>query len=391
MDPAGARKLVVLYFEESLEVLGLEEGLVASASSDACARRSLERADMIYVAELVASGAAPQDLERRDLLPQEIADFRYSVPCPCVSFEPVGALVLGPEVVPGLVLPADSERALLAASGRYWIVSSTLELISTATSSLGFSAGWRSSDGRYFVGTGDGRLFSGAAFDRLDEIALPERVTRRGIFWIDGRRGEAPLEVFFLARGGALLGYDEVGGARVLYDRPPPTSSDQGGGVAWVGPGRAIAFQEDGRGTLQYDETRRVSVELEEWPSGRGALYAIGAVETGDLLVGTRTGLVFRRSDDPWTEIPADPARSRAPDAAILGFFSFRGGFLAVGEAGLVIQHHPDSGFCPPQRVGRGIDLRFAVPLGERLLLGGSVNQSDEQRVDNTLYLVEPR
>lgn len=181
-----------------------------------------------------------------------------------------------------------------------------------------------------------------------------------------GRDGAAS-EVFVITRGylqgDATFGRFFEGRWTHLTAFPDDISETAAGGVAWLGPGRAIAGLASSPRLWRYDGGILSDEGLGSSAEGISALaYVDGLGE----VVGTLAGTVFLRQNGAWRSVPGF-----ALNGAISAVAAFEDGFWFAYVSGRFGYYKPDHGVC---LAGPGIpnSPTAIVAAGEAWIFAGS-------------------
>lgn len=365
-------RVTVLYYEESLEELGVGEGLVRPAPDGACNPALLPRTFTIALTQ------APDDAEYVEVpsLDEPLASFRYEGPCPCVDFEAAARIPIEEMSVTGVV--SGEASALVVSPHRVYRVLEDGAVDQMEVPDDTLSAAYRGPDGRTWLGTSDGRLLTGSFDGGFAETATgaPERVLA-----IDGSRDGAAFELFTLHGDGEIRRLDETGLWEVVYGGSEG-NTDQYPDLVWAGPGKVVALEESGPGPIYYDRARLRTVEVEEWNMLSGPPAALGVTDDLTLYLANRAYQLYRfGAVGAWTLV-----ENEDPDffGTIRDMLPFRGGLLLSGQSGRIAQYHPDVGFCSDANLEDNIGLKYVGLAGARIITAG------DRATDNAILLLDP-
>jgi hypothetical protein len=206
-------------------------------------------------------------------------------------------------------------------------------------------------DGELWLGAADGRRFRGTMFPAPAFEELPLGASATPIGRIVVSETGAPLEVFSLAEGGEVERFD--GSAWTLIGRV--ASSARAGGLAWVGPGEAIAVSQEDPRVLRH----RNGATTYEMPGDEGYASAARLPGVGTLIGGVHGRVSIDRED-------GFESLGTAIPGAVLELAPIEGGFLAAGAEGHASIHLDGIGFCPAELATSAI--RFLLPVQEEIL-----------------------
>ncbi|MBI4819753.1 MAG: hypothetical protein HY791_25995 [Deltaproteobacteria bacterium] len=368
-------RATLIFLDESPRELGLEEGALQVATPGECAIIPLPEGQARYTADF---GRGETTFVEVASLPAKIEALRLSFPCPCRDFEALPLALPASETVEAAVRLAP-DVALLFANDAMHFVDANGELRESRPAPVTQPrSSFRQDDGVVWVAGQDGALV------RLDSEAVPHEVssnTGAGVVeWLDGSTGAAPFELLLMSTAGVLERYSSA--REILFDQAPTGSTSNLGGVAWEGPGRAVAMQPDSEDLLHVDHG---TIEREKWAVQRGGVLSIRhAPEYGTVIV-TRLSLVFHDDGTGWSELV-----QAAPAAKIRNVVPFEGGLFFVGDSGLIVQHHPAAGFCRASKLDPEIQLeQVAVLAGGAVVVAGRLE--DEAPGPNRAFLLRAR
>lgn len=148
------------------------------------------------------------------------------------------------------------------------------------------------------------------------------------------------------------------------------------GGLVRLGPGHVLA----NAGWKQVAEWRDGALRIEEIPVPAAAdpnasevVTAIGFTESAGALAGGSSGELYRRSAGQWANDRSTPIAGALDDVGtFLSAPDQR--FFATVEAGRVLQHHPERGYCPHPFQVRGSSRQ---PGREVLIMGNRIAAAD--------------
>jgi hypothetical protein len=369
----------VLYFRETLEELELEAGEVNETSANTCGRFPLADAARAFVQNGDTFHAAEK-------VPESLLNIHLRVRCPCVQLSEIAVLELPSRNPVRYQTRLEDGTTLLVSSSHFTTVDEELRAVHTTSTATNAASAFLTETGEFWLGTGYGRIFRGPNYRELTFFA---EVPNEELAWAEGGLlEEGSSEVYFLSHNGPLY-RASASGLETIVEERSTLDGDQDGSIAWLGPRRVFALQEDDFGILDIDLLRTEGGPLirEPWELDSGVPSAIDTAE-GKIYLSTLIGLVFTRRGEDWIEVPA----RGTPEGIIRKFISYRGGFFAVGNYGFAVQYHPYAGFCEHRIIGEGLDLLFATEVGENIIVSGKIaNPDDEPNTTQRAYLLGPR
>ena len=372
---AELRSVRLLLYTQTLGELGLTDGPLSRAMSEACGARQLATPHESFV--LDPTGAAPR-FDGAAGLPSGLGEFEYAGHCDCVDPEvrmvDVGNLGHGRQIE----RHADGYR-LLTSSGLYGL-SSSLE-VKTSTLIPSLYAMYSDPGGTSWVGGDRGRLYrwsSGGLVELWLEIPGAGEIEQvgpgpnagelllaatSGLFRIRDRSAELLRPAMDTPNVNALavLARLPTGASLVGLYRTP--------NLLLVRPGSA-------------------SIEVIPWSSGLEPPQRLDFIEGVGLLLGTRVDRVFVSTDEgaSWTD--RSPSEVERTLLGIREFIPFRGGNLEAGSGG-IRQWSASARYCPTLRWADAPQLRSLVlsPDGDIVVVGEPPR--DDPRVPTPIYVLE--
>lgn len=355
-------RLTAIYYPESHEALGLAEGVVPTAEAGQCLTKELPSNFLrAFSRSLLDDNEPVTELAE---LPQAIAAFHYRVPCPCLELRVAATVPVADKGVIGAAA-LDEENALLVTENHLYRLhqSGTIETLPTPLGAP-FTAAVRSSNGTIWLGTFAGTIVSGTLEGGFVETSSHASGKLRAIAV---NRGDTPLELYTVDNNGHVGRLDESGAWTVIFNQPK-ASSEQIDDVTWVSSGRMIALQSDGVGPVEYEHGMAA---LDSWDLLLGAPSAVDAIDGVGVFLGTRLHEIYRfETFGSWRRME-NPDRKLG---TVRDFVPYRGGFLFGGQIERFGQYHPDAGFCFEVNIEGGGTVRHIVPLAERIVLAGDLD-----------------
>ena len=186
--------------------------------------------------------------------------------------------------------------------------------------------------------------------------------------WVDGRvDGDTLVEAFGLMESGHLVRYSPP--RWTLIEQLPEATK---GGIAYVGPGAAIA----GGGTATNLTLVRDGVAT-SIPFGDDGITMVHRGRSGTIYVASGAGVLDRF--DPTTDTRA--AIGNAPIALdIYSLAETPTGFVYGGAFGFFGEYVEGLGFCPAAQVGSS-SIRQIAPVADGYLLTGDRRTQDTETV----------
>lgn len=349
---AGGPRVTALYYEASLEALGLRPGPLVRAED------GLPLPEPDRLAQADVDGAGPPAWRPLERMPDDLRALRVQAELPCAAFEP--AVVELPFTgVGGLAAAPDGAAWVLATDGRLWRVRADGDATPLATGLPVGGLAAPSPDTLWLGGAG-GRLVRlevrGETATVTARMDLPEQPWIEALGLPPG--GAAPA--FALSRSRRLFGEGPGGWRRLAA-----VDADIGdvGGLAAIGPREALFGFDDGLVAYRWteDELREESVPANAFDSG---LTALAHWPDYGTVIGTAVGelLVRPRERDAWVRL--EGAYSTLDVEALA---RYEDGFVYSDERGVVVQYQPGFGFCPPTTPPAG-----SIGEGRRLVVSGS-------------------
>ncbi|MCK6547534.1 hypothetical protein L6R52_16920 [Myxococcota bacterium] len=376
--PRGARaSLFAVQYSCGLDALGLRAGPVAIV--DAPAGRPLPPRPPVLRGATWQSGQDRLEWSVLDALPDALRTLRLegTAPSPCIHFNPT--VVPLADDADAEVMVELAEDAVLAATrdGRFYRVTRAgaerLTSLSTTTPHLG---AFRAADGTLWLRGHDGRVVYGdleRGFVEHPARATPSNDLR---VWLDGpRTTDDPFELFAVTREGSFEHFD--GATWRVLDTLHGTRTDRWGGVAWLGPGEALAVGPRPNALVRATDGT-VRVEELQPPDSIRELTSIAFVPSLGPAVGGDLGFLYLLDEGTWRgrlETPLSrPVQAIAP---------LDRGLLFGGEKNVFAQYHPDHGFCDNVEATAGTRVERVVMLGRTLVaLGNSKGRSEVTFLD---------
>lgn len=304
-------------------------------------------------------------------LPAELLSLRVAPGWTCSTFNATWqALPNTSGETTGLAVRLGVDAALIATeSGRFFRVETASVAELDLPSSTPHAAGFADPETAeiWLVGR-DGRVVRGRPESGFR--AAPSLPPGLGAPWgVDGRRADAPLELFVLTSSHALLHFrDEawqiLQPATALRTRPTYAP------IAWSAPGAAVAL---GRGDKDLSEISEqgVSPTTLVLPLEADTLTSVWNVDGWGVLIGTQRGYVLRRGESAWGAYLKSDAFF---DVVAMG--QTRGALIFGGEKGAFSEYLDGPGLCPAQALSVH-HLHFLVPQDDAVWLVTTQTGSD--------------
>lgn len=366
-------ELVVSYFSESLEDLGLTEGRVTPASGEVCYSRSPPPA-------LAAFRLQGSRLEALNEDPLASRKFAYERPCPCRDLEIsllelpahtqriAGISRLGPGLALITLQLTDSSSILMVyddASGDLVETATTAPVLSMC-SHTGSPAYLAFSSRRFMLYEHPGGLRSGPD---LPPGSYAEALACSA--------AGQPEEVFAIDTGGRAHRFDGITW-NTVYDPGPerPRNPTNLGTITWVAPGRVVFVSSDSASIvyLRGERAQVVSWGPEQTLSPtRGGVRQLLHTEQPGLLMLTRAQVVLvdRESNGQWEELVL-PTEGSNQVASFQYMAAMPGGVLAAAEDSGIWEYNLTlARYCEPVSAGRDLLLRRMERIEDSLFLAG--------------------
>jgi hypothetical protein len=222
---------------------------------------------------------------------------------------------------------------------------------------------FRDRAGALWIGGIQGELFSATFDGALHLVQVAQLPLREEIRVLDGDPEDASRELFALTASASIARF-EGAGVTVLHELPKTGDAASKGGIAWLGPGEAVA----GAGSFdQIVRYRSGIISFEPLPMGATGVTALRRLPRFGVLAAQLGGQVYHLDGSRWVTL----GRS----GIALDLFTFaeiEGGLVAAGSFGYLADYYPDEGFCPrADRPLLGFTIDFLLPLGDRLFASG--------------------
>ena len=343
IDAGGGEevRLEALAYRVPLARLGLVEGPVGAA--EGASARPLPPAWDVHET-VVRGGVVTTGWAESEQPSGALSGFRIKdgvSPCLAVTSRTFEVNSESPGV---LAVPLGDGRVLASTSDgdrkAYVVTASGTHALSPPTRLL---SGFRSGDGSVWLGGERGQMWRATVTDQVSLIrAVGSSTPAEDLRWLDGRYDGVELEAF------ALTGYGTVhrfsrGQWTSVHQFASLPGDDLRAGVAWVGPGEALAVWRYDRRLVRW---RNGDTRLIESPDPHG-LVAVADVPGIGVVVGTRSGDAIIRRNDRWW--PVGPQHGRSEGTAAIA--AFEGGFVYTPDAGRLGQYHAGWGVCPEAEV----------------------------------------
>ncbi|MBI4819284.1 MAG: hypothetical protein HY791_23635 [Deltaproteobacteria bacterium] len=209
----------------------------------------------------------------------------------------------------------------------------------------------------------DGGIYRGEITRGL--VHVRDRVSDEIVDWLvfsDERR-----EFYAMKAAEDLVVRIPLGGSAEVVHRFP-SSPDPTGGVFPLRdrPGALVIHDLSNEVIVIRDGLARIHEAGDVGVTGVGEILAMG------IVAGNGSGAFYRLGDGQAEWIPGSPYA-----VMVRAVTRFRGGFLAGGASGEIVQYRPETGFCDTIPVHSGV-IRHIWPLGdESFVVGGRSSQLD--------------
>ncbi|MBI4817103.1 MAG: hypothetical protein HY791_12645 [Deltaproteobacteria bacterium] len=378
--PAGlvvlslAKEIFLLSYSETLETLGLEEGVLTRPSSDCrlgipdSVSRMSPHEELVWV-----SSSLPDELRDRLVDDPEghcesCTRFRVST----VPIQSSDIVFAGSWVRPGIALATYSNppRVFLVTPEQ---VRQVVGCDDRAIASL-----LRTDERNYWAGSADGFL-SHLELDADGATCVVRSSTRAPglgvspLRWIAGRSDPA-TDLYTLAQSGVVHHFDGQAFQAVLT-----LGNERGrasnGGLESPRAGEVIASLESNKVVhLKAGERYEREISTADVTLFSG-VASIGGTRTFGPMLGASDGMIYVLKDEEWLLHEGSPAEDK-----IAAIDDYRGGVLATVEGGRVVQLHPTLGWCPTSLEipgSRGRRGRVLIVDGDSALILG-FNEGEE-------------
>ncbi|MCC7386448.1 MAG: hypothetical protein IT384_31710 [Deltaproteobacteria bacterium] len=195
---------------------------------------------------------------------------------------------------------------------------------------------------------------------------IEPRITRRPQFrWIGGAAGASGVEIFLLSVDGVLARFDREGFVELA--RFELGDTDWRGGLAYLGPGRAVAgfiTSQDLIYVRDRDQLEPIRINQHQITGATG----VGSVPGLGVIVSDTAGNLFRSMDGASLQ----PFGRIANVFGVDSFLPYRQGFIAGGTGGFLQQWRADrERLCPEQTGLARQTFRYLAELGGTILATG--------------------
>lgn len=360
LDLPAADRVHLFYDPRTLETLGLRPGRLDQVPPEVCGATPLPEEAEIFALEPQEGGSfEPVAYEG---LPTEVRTYRYQAPCPCYAFdfdvlEVPGRRTWG--VAPAL------EGLLVATSSVFLHLDQSLRLTVRGPTQDRIRSVWAAPDGRVFMGGAQGEVWRSNGAMSLENLELIDGSTSAiaGINPLAGsRRRDEPLELYWLDSEGRF--YGRIDGARRLIRGRPPVSTNQLSGLVVLGPGRAVALQQAGEGTVWFDARREPQAQVEVWPVELSWPGGLAYTEWTGVLLTTRATEVYQRIGMEWVKLP-NPGLDPSQRSRLVAALDLDRGFLELRSQGWLQQWAESArGYCPPVLLPAQLEYHHLTPAG---------------------------
>lgn len=374
----------VLAFDATLESIGVRPGLVFAADPSSRAR-SLPRADRIFQASFAE---ARQGLwsETNDMS-EELVHFKLAdTHDPCGRYTSRVFTLPTSSVASFVARISDTEALLGTADGFLFRVDENgPDLV--RTSSLGFSGGFRRTNGKLLLARSDGALFELDPADlSMEHVFSSTRAA--GIQRIVGDPDASRFDLFVTIASGGVLHFDGSNWEEILGNGPD-TFRD----VAWIGPQSALIAR--GEKFVWRYEGGFLEQEPIEWTQAQSNQFALalGKESSGEWVLGgmefsptglNGRGLFFKFDGMAWVPFDIGQMFAFAP----IDIFPHPDGFLITGATisisaqplGYVVQFIFGYGLCE-QYSFENDAIGFLAEVGNDLVIAGAPDLSRQNTV----------
>lgn len=370
-DFDGKAHLIAWLYDQTLDQLRLPEGALASTRIVGYERK-LPQPKTAYEAE-VGPDRMSAWVETAQVN-EALSRYRYRGDTNlCTDFDlRVVEVGLADDFTAATAL--DAGAVLVGARSNPWLYRIDLEGARKIDGLPGFNpvAAYRGTDGRVWLGGAEGKLAVGTAETGF-MLASQSRM-RATLRWMDGPRGDAPFELFTMSDRGDFERFD---GNRWEMLRSISTSTAMAtpnGGVAWLGPGEAVALPPQG---ARFDTTLfrtklmngAISTTAFLFPSAQlGAPIALRPVEGFGAMGSTKFGNVVIFDAGGFRRIDNAPALGE-PRVIV----RHKDGFVLAGGGVSFTQYSPVVGFCPVESKTVPMHPLVSAPLGDGFAITGHI------------------
>ncbi|MCC7384322.1 MAG: hypothetical protein IT384_20925 [Deltaproteobacteria bacterium] len=393
----------LLQYRDTLETLGLREGLVTPSQSVSC--RTYDPTQVHHLREddgalAFVGGAVEIESEAAEILPSgalETLAIDGDRRCArCVSFEERRVRIASTVHGHGRsIAPLESGAVLAAYTTTTTFIVNTERAVPLLGCGELVDSIWPQGGDRFVFATSGFEFFlaeideASRRCTRVATYSFPEALQQplEAFLWVAGSRPDEPYELFLLSDLGRLVRFDgqsfEVLAQVALNPhRLRPATSN--GGLVRLGPGHVLA----NAGWKEVVEWRDGALRTEEIPVPATAdpkasevVTAIGFADSAGALAGGSSGELYRRSAGQWTNDRGTPIAGALDDVGT--FLSApEQRFFATVEAGRVFQHHPERGYCPHTFQVRGSSRqpgREVLIMGHRIAAADFIGDEDSE------------
>ena len=354
-------RVTVLYYPDPLASLGLRPGPLVLAGPE---QPSHGLPTFQSAREAIFRDAPPAEVEWRVVgsLTPPLSELRLPF-SDCARFSSMQRVLTATKTAQFNVY-ADPDHALIGTGDRrLYLVgrTGTVEELALPPGAPTIYGAARDDEGSIWFGADGGELWRGRYSDHLELALVSRSPSRQRIHWISLGPTPAGTEIYTLTVQGAFEQY--AGGRwRGLHQFQYDVGGDERGGVAWIGPGEALAAYGNASELIRL----RGGIVSEERPTAMLAGFASVAVVPGyGVVAGDYRGGLFRESLGVWSPISDSPVG--LPRDKII---PYEDGFLFAGVNGFLGQYRPSRGFCPLEQIA-GHSIRDVLILGDDLILSG--------------------
>lgn len=373
-------RVTVLYYRESLEVLGLSSASIPVDRDSNPRTRSLPAFDRAHT--MTGEDGAFSAWEALDVLPSSLAGVRIETPkdaCRPLEHTPLD-LIAGARRSIAVSLGDGTALIAFEQEGRLFRIDEDANATELETPpdfrplSAHRSGGtvWFSAGGRLFPWT-EGQGFGTATEDAGVELGM-----------VTGPRGsQDPFELYTLTWDGRFIRFD---GAIFTQLEAAQLQGAQfflgaGQGVAWRGPHDAIALARESNEIFEtyVAPGGEIKASRTSWPFNTLGNYShVSEVAGFGTIIASRRGYFYRRSSAEFSQLPYGPFEEAMGKHAINTMVALPPrSFLSAGAYDFVVEYDREGGLCPPLELQQGLDVRELVPLGGHSFLASGKTTDD--------------
>ena len=338
----GRFRLEALAYPESLDGLRIPPGEIVHDATG----RYLPATEQIFTGE-VRQLEISQDWLRTDRRPAGLERFRTEFGrAPCADFRAT-SLTMSTNSHGRFAIPTGGSLALAGTfNGKLFLVGDAgVREIETQPSGAHVTGGFRDASGTLWLGGHDGAVWTATISDRLVLTATTSNPSGGTMRWLAGQSDEAGADIVALTVEGAFLHY--AGGRwNKVHQFPDGHTSNDHGGVAWIGPGEAVAVWPYSSQIVRLKQGR---AQPESTPATSG-LTAVRHTAHLGTVVGTAVLSILIREGGRWITYGPESGSGFTGVGAIR---AHEDGLIFGIAVGAVRQYYPDHGLCEPTEVAR--------------------------------------